>query len=99
MPHSERELRSTLDQLRAQLHAADALDPELRARLRDAIGEIEAALAASGPHEPSLRDRYGVVEDPFGHQWAFSTHKKDLTPEQIAKAQAEAFRQGPPKKS
>lgn len=41
-------------------------------------------------------DRYGVIEDPFGHQWAFATHKKDLTPEQIAKAQAEAFAQGPP---
>jgi hypothetical protein len=65
MPPSERELRSTLDQLRAQLHAADALDPELRARLRDAIGEIEAALAASGPHEPSLRDRLNELTRQF----------------------------------
>ena len=29
-------------------------------------------------------DRYGVVEDPFGHQWSIATHVKDLTPEQIA---------------
>jgi uncharacterized glyoxalase superfamily protein PhnB len=28
-------------------------------------------------------DRYGVVADPFGHQWQIATHKEDLTPEQI----------------
>jgi PhnB protein len=35
-------------------------------------------------------DRYGVVEDPFGHQWSIATHKHDYTPEQVA-ANAEAF--------
>ena len=29
-------------------------------------------------------DRYGQVEDPFGHQWSFATHQEDLTAEQIA---------------
>jgi PhnB protein len=29
-------------------------------------------------------DRYGVVEDPFRHQWSIATHKYDYTPEQIA---------------
>ena len=28
-------------------------------------------------------DRNGRVTDPFGHQWAISTHKEDLTPEEI----------------
>ena len=28
-------------------------------------------------------DRYGVVEDPFGHRWSLATHVRDLTPEQI----------------
>src|ERR1044071_9259602 len=23
-------------------------------------------------------DRYGVTEDPFGHQWSIATHKQDL---------------------
>ena len=41
-------------------------------------------------------DRYGVVEDPFGHSWSFATHKQDLTPQQIEKAMAQAFSQGPP---
>ena len=35
-------------------------------------------------------DRYGQVEDPFGHQWAFATHKQDLTKAQIA-TNAKAF--------
>jgi len=29
-------------------------------------------------------DRYGQVEDPFGHQWSFATHQQDLTKDQIA---------------
>jgi uncharacterized glyoxalase superfamily protein PhnB len=29
-------------------------------------------------------DRYGMVEDPFGHQWSLATHQHDYTPEQIA---------------
>lgn len=28
-------------------------------------------------------DRSGSVQDPFGHVWHVSTHKEDLTPEQI----------------
>jgi uncharacterized glyoxalase superfamily protein PhnB len=35
-------------------------------------------------------DRFGQVEDPFGHQWGFATHKQDLTKDQIA-ANAKAF--------
>ena len=35
-------------------------------------------------------DRYGQVEDPFGHQWSFATHKQDLTKDQIA-ANAKKF--------
>jgi uncharacterized glyoxalase superfamily protein PhnB len=35
-------------------------------------------------------DRYGQLEDPFGHQWSVATHIRDLTPEQIAAAMADA---------
>ena len=28
-------------------------------------------------------DRSGSVEDPYGHVWHLSTHKEDLTPEEI----------------
>jgi len=33
-------------------------------------------------------DRYGKLEDPFGHHWAVATHKRDLTPAEIAEAAA-----------
>jgi uncharacterized glyoxalase superfamily protein PhnB len=35
-------------------------------------------------------DRYGQVEDPFGHQWSIATHKQDLTKAQLAE-NAKAF--------
>ena len=31
-------------------------------------------------------DRYGVLIDPFGHQWSLATHIKDMTPEEMAQA-------------
>jgi uncharacterized glyoxalase superfamily protein PhnB len=31
-------------------------------------------------------DRYGVIEDPFGHRWSIATHVRDMTPKEIAKA-------------
>ena len=36
-------------------------------------------------------DRYGVAEDPFGHQWSIATHKQDLTEAQIAANAKAAF--------
>jgi uncharacterized glyoxalase superfamily protein PhnB len=39
-------------------------------------------------HDAFWGDRFGVVVDPFGHQWGLATHKEDLTPDQIrARAQ------------
>lgn len=40
-------------------------------------------------------DRYGVVEDPFGHVWALATHKQDFTPEQIAENAKKFFANAP----
>ena len=31
-------------------------------------------------------DRYGKVEDPFGHQWSIGTHVRDVTREEMQKA-------------
>jgi len=43
-------------------------------------------------------DRFGQVEDPFGHQWSFATHKQDFSSDQIA-ANAKTFFANMPKKS
>ncbi|HVG50809.1 MAG TPA: VOC family protein [Xanthobacteraceae bacterium] len=31
-------------------------------------------------------DRYGQVEDPFGHRWSIATHVRDVSPEEMQKA-------------
>ncbi len=32
-------------------------------------------------------DRYGIVTDPYGHQWSIATHVKDISPEEMQKIQ------------
>ncbi len=36
-------------------------------------------------------DRFGQVQDPFGHVWSLATHTEDLTPEQISQRQQAHF--------
>src|ERR1044071_6488910 len=31
-------------------------------------------------------DRYGKIEDPFGHHWSVGTHVRDVTPEEMKQA-------------
>jgi PhnB protein len=31
-------------------------------------------------------DRYGRLEDPFGHHWSIATHIRDMSPEEMQKA-------------
>jgi PhnB protein len=38
-------------------------------------------------------DRYGKLQDPFGHEWAVATHLEDLTPEEMKKRQDMAMAQ------
>lgn len=34
-------------------------------------------------------DRYGKLEDPFGHQWSVATHIRDVGPEELKQAMAQ----------
>ncbi len=43
-------------------------------------------------------DRYGLLVDPFGHRWAVATHKKNMTPAQMAKAAKKAMAKHEPPK-
>ena len=36
-------------------------------------------------------DRHGQIADPFGHRWNLARHARDVPPEEIARAAAEAF--------
>ena len=33
-------------------------------------------------------DRYGLLEDPFGHRWSVATHTRDLSPQEMQQAMA-----------
>lgn len=52
------------------------------------VGEARAAGAKEVmPVEDMFwGDRYGVVEDPFGHRWSVATHIRDASPEEIRAA-------------
>ena len=39
-------------------------------------------------------DRYGILTDPFGHQWSVATHVRDVSPEDMGKAVSELCKQG-----
>ena len=41
-------------------------------------------------------DRYGHLRDPFGFVWALATRKEELTPEEMAERQKQAFAAGHP---
>jgi uncharacterized glyoxalase superfamily protein PhnB len=38
-------------------------------------------------------DRYGQIEDPFGHKWSIATHQRDVTPEQMQEDMNKMFEQ------
>ena len=39
-------------------------------------------------------DRYGQIEDPFGHHWSVATHIRDVSPEEQARAAGKALAEG-----
>lgn len=65
------------------LQVADADTAYDRAVQAGATGKMPVAEAFWG-------DRFGMVEDPFGHVWSFGTRVKNLTQEEIAVAAADA---------
>jgi uncharacterized glyoxalase superfamily protein PhnB len=55
----------------------------------DALFERATAAGATVKHpieDAFWGDRYGVLEDPFGHYWSIATHQRDVTPEEARKA-------------
>jgi PhnB protein len=36
-------------------------------------------------------DRYGQVEDPYGHRWSVATHTRDVSPQEMAEAACKMF--------
>lgn len=62
----------------------------------DAFFEKAVAAGATGVMPPTDQfwgDRYGQLEDPFGHVWAVATHLRDLTPKQMQREMQKMFAQ------
>jgi PhnB protein len=53
-----------------------------------ALAVAAGATAKMPPAEMFWGDRYGQVEDPFGHRWSIATHTRDLTDAQIREGMA-----------
>lgn len=41
-------------------------------------------------------DRYGTLEDPYGHKWGVATHVRDVTEAEMAEAMRKMSEQGQP---
>jgi PhnB protein len=59
----------------------------------DAI--YKRAIAAGGTEQRPLKDQFygdrsGTLVDPFNHQWTISTHKEDVSPEEMKKRMEKA---------
>lgn len=55
-----------------------------------ARAEAAGATVLRPPADQFYGDRMAVVADPYGHQWSFHTHVRDVSPDEIAEA-AEAL--------
>jgi uncharacterized glyoxalase superfamily protein PhnB len=59
--------------------------------VENADAQFEQAVAAGATVKMPLADmfwgdRYGMLEDPFGHRWSIATHQRDVAPEEMAAA-------------
>lgn len=53
---------------------------------------VNAGAAIVRPVEETFwGDRVGVISDPYGHKWNFSTHVRDVTPEELTAASEKFF--------
>lgn len=67
----------------------------LHLSVADVDKAFERALAAGAAVRMPLADmfwgdRYGIVEDPFGHRWSLATHIRDVSAEEMAAEMAKA---------
>jgi PhnB protein len=57
---------------------------------------VEAGAKATMPVDDMFwGDRYGKLEDPFGHHWSVATHLRELTPSEVAEGARKAFAEMP----
>jgi PhnB protein len=75
-------------------HALKGTSVTIHLQVRDSDALAEQAVKAGAKllmpvQEMFWGDRYGMLEDPFGHRWSVGTHVRDVTPEQMQDAMAQ----------
>ena len=66
--------------------------------VEDADSFVARAIAAGAKLTMPVQDmfwgdRYGKIEDPFGHHWSVATHVRDVTPDEMQKAMKQMAQQ------
>jgi uncharacterized glyoxalase superfamily protein PhnB len=63
------------------------------------VGDVDTLAAQAAAAGAKVRmpvadmfwgDRYGQLEDPFGHRWSVATHIRDVPPEEMRQAMCQA---------
>jgi len=67
--------------------------------IEDVDAVFARALAAGATETKPLKDQFygdrsGTITDPFGHVWTISTHKEDVSPEEMDKRMKEMMSSG-----
>jgi PhnB protein len=107
--HAEMRIGDSLFMLADEMPQFGSLSPQsiggsglgLHIYVEDVDAAFEKAVAAGGIVEMPVSDmfwgdRYGKLQDPFGHKWSIATHVKDMSMEEMEEAQ-KAFTQHLPK--
>jgi uncharacterized glyoxalase superfamily protein PhnB len=68
--------------------------------VEDADATVAQAVAAGAKvtmpvAEMFWGDRYGQLEDPFGHRWSVATHVRDMSPDEMKEGMAKMMREHP----
>ena len=99
--HAELQLGDSKVMLADEFPDMDFLGPQARGGspvhlhlyVEDVDGVVKRALSAGAREVRPVQDQFygdrlGTVADPFGHVWHLSTHKKDLSMEELKKLAA-----------
>jgi PhnB protein len=94
--HAELKMLGTIVMLTDEVPDMGRLSPQALAGTpvgllvysRDVDAAVDRAVSAGATLKMPVQDmfwgdRFGGVEDPFGHNWQIATHKEDLTPREI----------------
>ncbi len=106
--HAELRIGDSLIMLADEFPQFGSLSPQsiggsgsgLHIYVEDVDSAFDRAIGAGGAVEMPVADmfwgdRFGKLVDPFGHKWSIATHTRDMSMEEIEKAQEEFMSQLP----